>query len=299
MVMIGVVAWRAGQSSGKLVTAWRARGLDAALVNPDEAENRLEAADVALVRLDIVPSLDACEPGLEVCGMLERHGVRVLNGPAGLLAAHDKLRTAAALRRAGLPHPHTRHVTDPAELVLLDPPLVLKPRFGSWGRDVVLCRTHDALADAAARLPERPWFRSTGVLAQELVPPVPRDLRVLVGGGRAVGASARVAGGGEWRTNVSLGGRLERVEPPDDALRLAVAAVSAVGLDCAGADLLPGPDGAWIVLEVNGAPEFDDRYSLPGRDIYDDLAEALFPHGKAAGRFSGRPDARSTARNGS
>ena len=166
------------------------------------------------MRLDIVATLDACEPGLEVCGTLEHQGVRVLNGPEGLLAAHDKLQTAIALERAGIPHPATRHVTDPLELPALEPPLVLKPRFGSWGRDVLLCRTRAELAAAAAVLPERQWFRTTGVLAQELVPLVPRDLRVLVAGGRAVGASARVPAPGEWRTNVSLGGHLEPVEPP-------------------------------------------------------------------------------------
>ena len=44
---------------------------------------------------------------------------------------------------------------------------------------------------------------------------------------------------GEWRTNVSLGGRLEPVDPPEEALRLAVAAIAAIGIDFAGVDLLP------------------------------------------------------------
>ena len=29
------------------------------------------------------------------------------------------------------------------------------------------------------------------------------------------------------------------------------------------------------MLEVNGAADFDERYSLPGRDVYDDVAAAL------------------------
>ena len=205
MVMIGVVAWRPGLSTGRLVAEWRLRGLDAALVSPPDARELLHRGDVALVRLDIVPTLDGCEPGLEACGALVQQGVRLLNGPEALLAAHDKLQTAIALERAGIPHPATRHVTDPLELPELEPPLVLKPRFGSWGRDVLLCRTRAELAAAAAELPERQWFRATGVLAQEVVPLVTRDLRVLVADGRAVGASARVPAPGEWRTNISLG----------------------------------------------------------------------------------------------
>ena len=275
MVMIGVVAWRPGLSTGRLVTEWRLRGLDAVLVDPPEARELLQGGDVALVRLDILPTLDGCEPGLAACGALARRGVRLLNGPEGLLAAHDKLRTATDFTRAGIPHPATRHVTDPLALRELEPPLVLKPRFGSWGRDVMLCRTRAELEAASASLPKREWFRTTGVLAQDVVPLVTRDLRVLVADGRAAGASARVAAQGEWRTNTSLGGRLEPVDAPDEALRLAVAAVAVLGIDLAGVDLLPDPDGGWIVLEVNGAADFDERYAFAGRDVYDDVAAAL------------------------
>jgi len=275
VVMIGVIAWGPGLSTGRMVAEWRSRGLDAVVVSPLDAPELLSRGDVALVRLDVVPTLDACEPGLEVCRPLAGRGVRVLNGPAGLLAAHDKLRTARALERAGLPHPATRHVTELREVAGLEPPLVLKPRFGSWGHDVLLCRTPAELTAAVAVLPQRRWFRTTGVLAQEVVPDVTRDLRVLVADARTVGACARVSAPGEWRTNTSLGGRIEPVDPPGEALQLAVAATGALGIDLAGVDLLPASDGGWIVLEVNGAADFDERYSLPDRDVYDDVAAAL------------------------
>lgn len=280
--MIGVIAWGPGLTTGRLVAEWRSRGLDAALVSPAEARGLLRRGDVALVRLDVLPTLDGCEPGLEACGALAAQGVRLLNGPAPMLTAHDKLETALAFERAGIPHPATRHLTDPLELPELEPPLVLKPRFGSWGRDVLLCLTRIELEAAAAMLPTREWFRTTGVLAQEVVPFASRDLRILVAGGRAVGASTRVAAPGEWRTNTSLGGSLEPVDPPEDAPRLALAAIAALRIDLAGVDLLPAPDGGWIVLEVNGAADFDERYALPGHDVYDDVAAALQLNGVAA-----------------
>ena len=83
---------------------------------------------------------------------------------------------------------------------------------------------------------------------------------------------------------MSLGGHLEPVDPPEEALRLSVAAIVAIGLDFGGVDLLPTPRGRWIVLEVNGAADFDERYSLPGRDVYDDLAAALQLAGVTAER---------------
>ena len=38
------------------------------------------------------------------------------------------------------------------------------------------------------------------------------------------------------------------------------------------------------MLEVNGTADFDERYSLTGRDVYDDLAAALELDDVAAAR---------------
>jgi hypothetical protein len=109
---------------------------------------------------------------------------------------------------------------------------------------------------------------------QELVPPAGRDLRLLVAGGKVVGSAARVAAAGEWRTNVSVGGHLERAEPPAEAVAEAERAARALAIDLAGVDLLSW-DGGWVVLEVNGAIDFDERYMLPGSDMYREIAQAL------------------------
>src|SRR6266849_2760194 len=49
-------------------------------------------------------------------------------------------------------------------------PFVVKPRYGSWGLDVLLCADERAYGEALARLRKRPWFAATGAVAQELVP---------------------------------------------------------------------------------------------------------------------------------
>ena len=41
-----------------------------------------------------------------------------------------------------------------------------------------------------------------------------------------------------------------------------------------GVDLLPRPEGGWIVLEVNGAVEFSDDYSFGG-DVFERVVAAL------------------------
>jgi [lysine-biosynthesis-protein LysW]--L-2-aminoadipate ligase len=256
-----------------LAAAWSQSGISTEVIAPCELRSVLRKTDVVVARLDVLPSLDGVEPGLLDLLLLERGGATVLNGASALLAAHDKLRTARRLERAGVPHPRTVHLRA-GERPTLPPPLVVKPRFGSWGSDVHRCHSQAELERCLERVAAESWFRRHGALVQELVPPPPRDLRVLVAGGEVVGAIERAAAPGDWRTNYSLGGTRTPAVPPADATALALAAAAAIGTDLAGVDLLPCP-GGFTVLELNGAADFDALYSLPGRDVFADAAAAL------------------------
>jgi [lysine-biosynthesis-protein LysW]--L-2-aminoadipate ligase len=244
------------------------------VLTPVEAFDRLGHGDVALARLDVLPTLDGCEAGLDLLRALVPRGVCVLNRPQALLRAHDKLRTARLLGRLELPHPRTRHVRTRSELLAAEPPLVVKPRFGSWGQDVHRCLDHAQLQAVAELLSERPWFARQGALAQELLPTPESDLRVLVAAGRAVGAIRRCPAPHEWRTNAALGGIRLPTDAPGPARELACTAVAAIGGDLMEVDLFPDGD-SFCVLELNGAPDFDALYSQPRRDVYADLKAAL------------------------
>ncbi len=249
-------------------------GRRSVLLSPVDALRSLARGDVALGRLDVRATLDGVEDGLAALALLAGRGVTVLNQPSALLAAHDKLLTARALERAGLPHPRTALLLPGAAPPALEIPCVLKPRFGSWGRDVVLCRSRDQLVRALDELAARPWFAGHGALAQELVPPLGHDLRLVVAGGEVVGAIRRTAAAGEWRTNVALGATREQVRPPPAAVRLALAAARAIGADLVGVDLLPVGPGRYSVLELNGAVDFTAEYS-PRSDVFRDALFAL------------------------
>jgi RimK family alpha-L-glutamate ligase len=245
-----------------------------AVVTPAQAVNRLTAGDIALGRLDVLPSLDGVEPGLWALERLAAAGVTVLNGRRTLLAAHDKLATAAALFAAGVPHPRTVHVAPWLPVPELEPPIVFKPRFGSWGRDVVRCDDVQAIERALAELEAKPWYEATGAVAQKLVSPRGYDLRLVVACGRVVGAVRRVAAPGEWRTNVALGARREPVMPPPEAVDVALRAAAAIDGALVGVDLLPADVGTWVVLEVNGAVDFNGSYSLTD-DVFAVATSAL------------------------
>lgn len=272
--LLGVIAHREGSTNAGIVRACNRLGRRAAVLAPEEALGVLRPGDAVLGRLDVRDELDGVERGIWELRVLERDGVRVLNSAASLTLAHDKVATARRLREADLPHPATEHVTRADALPALEPPLVLKPRFGSWGRDVLLCEGEEDLAAALATLSRRRWFARTGAVAQRLVPPTGRDLRVVVAGGHVVGGIERIVPPREWRTNIALGASRRQVELPPAACALAVAAVFAVGADLAGVDLLPLPEGGWTVLEVNGAVDFTRQYRRRG-DVFAAAADAL------------------------
>jgi RimK family alpha-L-glutamate ligase len=233
-----------------------------AVLTPAQALVKLRPGDVALGRLDILPTLDGIEPGLSALDRLDALGVTVLNGHRTLVAAHDKLATANALFAAGVPHPRTVHVAPWLALPELVGPLVFKPRFGSWGQDVIRCDTDDEIDAALFELATRPWFAATGAIAQKLVNPRGYDVRIIVAAGRVVGAVKRVAAPGEWRTNVALGARREATHPSEQACAIAIAAAETIGGDLVGVDLLPADAATWVVLEVNGAVDFNSTYTL-------------------------------------
>jgi RimK family alpha-L-glutamate ligase len=269
--MLAIVAHRMTWTTAGLVAAgWPAS--IAVRRSPEEAVARLGPGDVALARLDVRETVDGVEPGCDRLLELVARGVVLLNPAAGLLRAHDKLMTASVLGAVGLPHPVTALYVAGAAMPEFTGAVVVKPRFGSWGRDVVRCRDRSELELTLTAVARRPWFARTGALVQKLVPPSRSDLRILVAGGRVVGAVERIAQRGEWRTNVALGARRRPVDPPPDACALALRAAAACALDLVGVDLLPADDG-WVVIELNAAADFTREYAQG--DVFAATRDAL------------------------
>jgi [lysine-biosynthesis-protein LysW]---L-2-aminoadipate ligase len=272
-----VVAHRRSATNDALVAAAQARGLESEIVEPRRALSLLEPGDIALARIDVREQLDGIERGTGELERLAAGGVDVRNPPAALVVAHDKLLTARTLRLAGLPHPHTTLLSPSVPTAFPELPVVLKPRFGSWGRDVERCSTVEELEAAFVRLQRKPWFQEHGALAQELVEPRGWDLRLVVAGGRLVGAACRIARSDEWRTNAALGAQVEPVDPPPVARALALAAAGAARADLVGVDLLPTRNG-FVILELNGAVDFRPLYA-PQRDVFFETIDALLEDG--------------------
>ena len=276
-----VVLGKSSETNRALVSAFAGLGYRAWLAEPS-TQPRLGDGDIAVARLDVLATLDGVEPGLWQLPRLERRGVQVMNGPLALLAAHDKLSTALLLGRGGVSQPRTAHVRGVSS-PRFPPPYVVKPRFGSWGRDVYLCRDDAELRARLERLEHRRWFRRQGALVQSLVEPTGHDLRIVVAGDRVVGAVERSALPGEWRTNVALGALRRHAAASPAACELALRAVAALGIDLAGVDIATDGSGHSYVLEVNGAVDFNATYA---DDVFAAAAVALLE--QAANRSRSR-----------
>lgn len=230
----------------------------------------LAGFDAVLVRTMPPGSLEQVVFRMDALHTLARRGVAVLNPPAALETCVDKYVTTARLAEAGLRVPPTAVCQDAdaalEAFAVLGRDVVVKPLFGSEGRGMVRVSDFE-LAWRTFRTIER----TRGVLyLQQFILHPGWDLRGFVIGGRVVAAMRRYARD-DWRTNVAQGGTGEPVCITAAEADLLLAAARAVGTPVAGVDLLPGPDGAYYVLEVNAVPGW--RALAPATGV--DLAKLL------------------------
>jgi ribosomal protein S6--L-glutamate ligase len=158
----------------------------------------------------------------------------------------DKIKQSALFQLAGLPHPRTRVFYGKRQKSTIReyfsyPCIAKEPRGSAMGRGVFLIR-NDADLDA--------YLHNRHVAYVQQYIPLDRDIRVVVIGSRVIHAYWRIAGNGEFRTNVALGGRISLDSVPEAALSLALHAAHGCGWDDVGMDICCN-DGQYTILEAN------------------------------------------------
>ncbi len=277
---IAILSFGIGWHVRDLVRAAHQRGHDAVPVDFRKVHAaiphscNLDGFDAVLVRTMPPGSLEQVVFRMDVLHQLETKGVRVLNPPRALEICVDKYLASARLENAGLPTPPTAVCQDAetafAAYERLGGDVIVKPLFGSEGRGMVRVESPD-LAWRVFRTLER---MQTILYVQQTIAHPGWDLRVFVLGERVLAAMRRHAKEG-WRTNVAQGGRAEAVSVTAEEERLALAAARAVGAQVAGVDLLPRPDGAYDVLEVNAVPGWRALAPATGVDVGRAIVEFL------------------------
>jgi tetrahydromethanopterin:alpha-L-glutamate ligase len=252
-------------------------GLDDAVPRVKAGGRDLLDVDGVLVRMMPPGSLEQVVFRMDALHRVAAAGVPVVNAPRAIEAAVDKYLALALLAQAGLPVPATWAGQSAAAALEafeeLGGDVVIKPLFGSEGRGLVRVghreiawRTCHALERIGAVLYLQRVIRHPG-----------HDLRAFVLNGRVLGSMRRHAAPGDWRTNVSLGGRAERCRLSAEEERLAIAAAHAVGAHVAGVDLIADLDRCRpVILEVNAVPGWRALSRVTGIDVAAAVLEAGF-----------------------
>ena len=248
------------------------------LIHPYRVWSELKDGALSLIGIRAIPSVDVVLPrqGATVgdsCLALIRHfslmGIPVVNDLDSIRLTKDKFLTLQALVGARIPVLHTVFVNSAkgfqeALIRLGGHPVVVKQVSSRQGEGVILVReTGNEQAVTRAYLDKR-----KGLLVQRFIPPEGRqDIRVLVVGRNIAGAMELHPKKGDFRANYHLSKESRSRELTPELRRIALKAVSAVGLEIAGVDIMVDQNGRVSVIEVNYSPGFKGLEAATGLDI--------------------------------
>ncbi|MEN9722109.1 MAG: hypothetical protein RJB38_95 [Pseudomonadota bacterium] len=255
-------------------------------INPTECQiivegsrSRIVVGSQELPRYDaVLPRIGASitQYGLAVVKQFEILGVFTVNSSLAIAESRDKFRALQLLTQAGVRVPTTiltrseRSLRSTSRLVG-GMPVIVKLLQGTQGVGVMLLHTPASFQSVVETL----WDFGEDVFVQEFLKGSVRkrgvsksgtDYRAFVVGDRVVAAMQRTAIRGEFRSNIHRGGEGALVRLPRDYQEVAIQAAQAFGLQIAGVDLMPTPDGP-AVLEVNSSPGFEGIERATGLNI--------------------------------
>jgi RimK family alpha-L-glutamate ligase len=216
------------------------------------------------------------------------HAAKIPIIDSALLEAREGAKIDGVLRRSfhHLSIPKTfsaRHAE--GVLLLMRPegatfPVVAKENRGRQGRDVHLLKNkmelYEFFRKAVLQFSQERTLDTPTYLFQEFIPS-DSDIRVLIIGGKALGAiERRSAKKNEFRHNVALGAKARQIPVTAEMKKIALAAAKVAKYEFAGVDLIRHRDtGKFYILEVNRSPEFEGFMKATGIDVPNELMKFL------------------------
>ena len=226
-------------------------------------------------------STDQITSRISVLESMEFAGIRVFNHTYSHRRAKDKLATLVWLAHKGIPIPDTT-ITERMAAALAATrrfgDVVSKPLRGSQGHGVLRLQDPDLafrvfkVLQTSDQIMFVQKFIETPKADEKGEPIPPRDIRVMVVGGKALGAMYRYAKPGKWKANVAQGGRPRECPLSPELEKVAVQAAEALEMDFAGIDLLEADTGL-LVSEVNSAPNWSGFQKVTGIDVAQEIAD--------------------------
>lgn len=222
---------------------------------------------VAIVR----GSVTALKASLDLLSQLERHNVFCINNRLCMEECSDKYRTTLKIADAALPTPKTALVSGEKGIEAAFNrvggkfPCVVKTLTGSKGVGVFIVDTVEGMKSSLQAL----WKISGGeteILFQEFIM-ASYDIRVHVLGGKVLTAMKRFKIKKDFRSNFSLGGKIDTIKLTEEQEKIAILAAKSVGAVWAGVDLMVSNDNKTYVIEINSSPGTEGIEKATGMSV--------------------------------
>jgi len=146
-------------------------------------------------------------------------------------------------------------------------PLIVKNRYGSGGKKVFK-------ADSPLELRNLLLEDPIGEIVQPFLP-TGYDYRVIVIGGKAIGAMKKTAPKGEFLTNVVRGGTATKAELTEELKDLSIRSARLFKADYAGVDIMYDKKNNPFILEVNRGAQFEGFETSTGINVARPMIEWL------------------------
>lgn len=150
-------------------------------------------------------------------------------------------------------------------------PVIAKQAFGFQGKSVVKIDGEEEMKSFIYSIEEK----DLGLYLWQKFLPVGWDLRVVIVGGRAIGGMKRSAVGSEFRSNFSLGGKVEKWQLSKEEIGLAEKTARVCGLDYGGVDIMKDRQGNNYILEINRACQYKGFEKATGINVAKKILEML------------------------
>ncbi len=150
-------------------------------------------------------------------------------------------------------------------------PIIAKHEKGFQGRSVRKLDDKEVLEKFVKKMDEK----NIGMFLWQKYLPTRWDIRVIVMGGKAIGAMRRSAVGKEFRSNYSLGGAVEKWQLSDRDKELAEKVARVCSLDYGGVDIMKDESDKSYILEVNRQCQFKGFEESTGVNVAGKVVEMM------------------------
>lgn len=153
-------------------------------------------------------------------------------------------------------------------------PIITKPRFGSQGKGIFLLKDKKDLQKFHQRMKEE-GYQDSGLWLFQRFLTTGVDYRVIVLGGKVLGAMKRIAGKDMIVTNFSQGGSIDLAKIDKEATDMALKAAALFKLEYAGVDIMEDKEGNKYILEINRACQFKGFEQATGLNVAAEIVKYL------------------------